>query len=135
MITKISSHKAKKDRFVCENPAWWNSYLAHPAEKIINFLFFCKSHERSLNYCNILVLTTTFVIWKWALHHSCSNWNVYTDTSVLLLFFKWMLGSVAIEIGPDSCRTPLQSEVDQLDLLTLTVRLFLLFLWKVSLYA
>ena len=46
----------KKYRFVCENPPWWNSFFAHPAEKIINFLFFWKSHKRSLDYCNELFL-------------------------------------------------------------------------------
>ena len=32
-------------------------FFAHPAEKIINFLFFRSSHERSLNSCNELFLS------------------------------------------------------------------------------
>ena len=48
----------KDNKFVCKNPAWWNSFFAHPAEKIINFLFFWNSHERTWkNSCNELILS------------------------------------------------------------------------------
>ena len=42
----------KKYRFVSKNSAWENSFFAYPTAKIINFPFFRKSHERSLNSCN-----------------------------------------------------------------------------------
>ena len=61
-------------------------FYAHPAEKFINFLFFRKLHERSLNSYNVSFLTLTFVSFKWALHHSCSNWNGYTGTTLVLLY-------------------------------------------------
>ena len=81
--------------FVCENPALWKNFFVHPAEKIINFLFFPNSHERSSNSYNKLFLTPKFVSCNQALHHSYSSIVIE-----------------AIEIGSDSDRTPPRNKVD-----------------------
>ena len=52
LVSTFLCNEANQIKFICENPAWWNVFFVHPVEKIINFLFFRKSHERSLNSQN-----------------------------------------------------------------------------------